>query len=100
MAEPSAVTKSVKWDLNLSLLLTAINIIGATVWWLSMPARLTTVEKHTDDLEIRLRLQETKAATVEGVLGRIDERTKDMQQNLADMRHEFSFHATGKPLSE
>lgn len=98
MPEPSAVTKSIKWDLNLSLLLTAINIIGATVWWLSMPARLTTVEKHTDDLEIRLRLQETKAATVEGVLGRIDERTKDMQQNLADMRHEFSFRATGKPI--
>lgn len=97
MTEP-AVTRGVKWDLNLSLLLTAINIIGATVWWLSMPQRLKTLEGNDADKELRLRLLESKSSSTESMLSRIDERTKNMESNIQDMRHDWSMRYNGNPI--
>lgn len=96
MSEP-ALAKNVKWDLNLSLVLTGINIVGASVWWIAMPQRLSAVEKKSEDHETRIRVLETTESGNASTMSRIDERTKAIQEDVRQIHQDFSFHAGGSP---
>lgn len=87
------VVKGVKWDLYLTLTLTIVNIVGGTTFWLSLPEKLKQTKETLTDHEARIRLLESDR----GLLARIDERTKSIQDDVHQLHVDFSFRASGKP---
>lgn len=90
---PPPVTKGIKWDLYLTLALTIVNIIGGTTFWLSLPEKLKQTKESLADHEARIRVLESDR----GLLQRIDERTKTIQDDVRQIHLDFSFRANGNP---
>lgn len=73
-------------SLGLNIVLAAVSIVGASVFWITLPEKIRSVTVQVADHEIRLRAQETRVSSIEGTLSRIDERTKAIQDALLDIR--------------
>lgn len=84
----------VKWDLYLSIALTIVNLVGGTAFWLSLPEKLKQSKEQLSDHENRIRVLESDR----GLLQRIDERTKSIQDDVHQLHVDFSFRATGNPI--
>lgn len=98
MTSPTVpVARTIKWDLYLTLTLTIVNIIGGTTFWLSLPEKLKLTKEELQDHETRLRALEKTQADIVGIVSRIDERTKAIQENVSQLRADFSFRAAVKP---
>lgn len=85
--------KEVKWDLYLTICLTIVNLIGGVAFWLSLPEKLKQTKETLLDHEARLRVLESDR----GLLQRIDERTKTIQDDVRQIHQDFAFRATAKP---
>lgn len=83
----------VKWDLYLTISLTVVNLIGGVAFWLSLPEKLKQTKETLGDHESRIRLLESDR----GLLQRIDERTKTIQEDVRQLHNDFSFRASGNP---
>lgn len=86
-----------RWDLRLTILLTAINILGGTMFWLSLPEKMKQTKEQLADHELRIRVLEKSSADTSGLLSRIDERTKTIQESIGQLRQDFQFRATISP---
>lgn len=71
----------------------AINILGATAFWWALPTKLAETKETLVDHESRLRVLEADR----GLLQRIDERTKSIQDDVKQLHQDFSFRASGSP---
>lgn len=97
MTTPIAI-KATRWELYLAILLTVINIIGGTTFWLSLPEKIRATKEQLIDHEQRIRSMEKSNADNMAILTRVDERTKSMKEDLSSLRQEvFSFRAQAKP---
>lgn len=86
-------TKGIKWDLYLTLIMTLINICGGTIFWFSLPERIRQTKEQLLDHEGRIRVLESDR----GLLQRIDERTKSIQDDVKQIHQDFSFSAKARP---
>lgn len=86
----------VKWDLRLSIGLTLVNLIGGISFWLSFPERFKQHSVQIEDHETRLRALESDR----GLLQVINERTKNIQDDVKQLHQDFSFRATSSPYSK
>lgn len=93
MSAVPPVARGIKWDLSLTLLLTIINIVGGISFWLSLPEKLKESKEQLTDHESRIRVLEADR----GLLQRIDERTKSIQDDVHQLHIDFSFRASGNP---
>lgn len=83
-----------------SIISTAINIIGATAFWLALPEKIKTITASVAALEIKVQAQETESNKQGNILARIDERTSAMKEDLADIKRAFAFRGNGNPKNE
>lgn len=80
-----------------TIVMSMINIIGSTTFWLSLPEKLKTFAAAQAALELRVQAQESRGTSQEAVLARVDERTKAIQDDVRQLHQDFSFRASGKP---
>lgn len=93
----SAPLKEARWDLRWSIVLTVMNIVALGSFWFTLPMQIKNVSDKLEDHELRLRKMEEAGSTQASMLSRIDERTKAIQDNVTDLRRDFSFRASAKP---
>lgn len=87
------VTKAARWELQASFILTILNIVGMGSFWFSLPEKQKRTEANIADHEIRIRALEQDR----GLLQRIDERTKSIQEDVKQVHQDFSFSVHTKP---
>lgn len=99
----SSLSSEAKKDLKLSkwltaagLLMTLINIAGATSFWYSLPEKQRQTKEQLSDHELRIRTLESDR----GLLQRIDERTKSIQDDVKQIHQDFSFRLNNSPYSK
>lgn len=85
------------WAMGVTILMSGINIIGSTTFWLSLPEKLKTLTSAQAALDLRLTAQESRGSSQEAVLARVDERTKAIQDDVRQLHQDFSFRASAKP---
>ena len=78
--------KSARVALGLTIAGLAVNIIGATTFWIALPEKMRATTAQLADHEARIRATETRGAEQVGTLGRIDERTKAIQDSVGDLK--------------
>lgn len=92
-AGPGSIRQGIKWDLTLTVFLTIINIFGATAFWFSLPEKLKETKETLVDHEARIRTLEDGR----GLLQRIDERTKTIQDDVRQLHQDYSFRMNNSP---
>lgn len=93
----STPLKEARWDLRWSIVLTVMNVVAMGSFWFTLPLQIKMSKDQLDDHETRLRKLEQNGADQSSMLSRIDERTKSIQDNVTDLRRDFSFRASAKP---
>lgn len=78
--------KAARWALSLTIGGLIINAIGATTFWIALPEKMRATTLQLADHEARIRVTESKGAEQAGTLGRIDERTKSIQESILDLK--------------
>lgn len=63
-----------------------INVVGATTFWVSLPEKLRSTTAQLADHETRIRANESRGNEQASTLGRIDERTKNIQESIGDLK--------------
>lgn len=79
--------KSARTALLLTIVSVIINIVGATTFWMALPEKLRTTTAQLADHEMRIRADEARGNEQAGTLGRIDERTKNIQESITDLKN-------------
>lgn len=81
-----------------------INVVGATTFWFALPEKLRNLTAQVESLGLKVaaaeaaqKIQDLRASSQNEVLARVDERTKAMQVDLAQMHQDFSFRANASP---
>lgn len=88
------MSKIVMW---VSLISVAINIIGGTTFWIALPEKFRSLTADSESLKLRMAAVEARSYTADTTLARVDERTKAMQEDIAQIKS-FTFHISAKPL--
>lgn len=78
--------KSARVALGLTIAGLAINVIGATTFWIALPEKMRATTATLADHELRIRVAESKGSEQANTLGRIDERTKSIQDSITDLK--------------
>ena len=78
--------KSARTALALTICGLLINAVGATTFWIALPEKMKQTTAQLGDHEARIRAQETRGSTQQETLGRIDERTKSIQDSISDLK--------------
>lgn len=63
------------------------------MFWLSLPEKIKQTKEELGDHEARIRTLESDR----GLLMRIDERTKSIQEDVKQLHQDFSFSAKSRP---
>lgn len=86
--EAESLKRQRKERLNLALVAVglAVNIIGASVFWISLPERMRSVVSSVADHESRLRALEKTGGEQATTIGRIDERTRSIQESIIEVK--------------
>lgn len=74
------------WALGLSIAVNAAGLIGCTLFWFSLPEKLSNYTQRQDDHERRIRELEAGQSSIKETLGRIDERTKGISDSMSDLK--------------
>lgn len=80
--------KLARMSLYVNIALGAVSTIGASVFWISLPERMRQVTERGVDHEARLRVVESLIGEHAATLGRIDERTKNIQESVSEIRNQ------------
>ncbi len=78
--------KAARVALALTIAGLVVNVVGATTFWIALPEKMRATTAMLADHEARIRATETKGAEQAGTLGRIDERTKAIQDSIGDLK--------------
>jgi hypothetical protein len=78
--------RSARISLIINIILGIVSIIGASVFWISLPERMKVAQERAADHETRIRALENLSGEHAATLGRIDERTKSIQESVSDIR--------------
>lgn len=82
-----------KWLTAAGLAMTIINICGSLNFWYSLPEKQRQTKEQLVDHESRIRVLEADR----GLLQTIDERTKNIQEDVRILHRDFSFRFNGNP---
>lgn len=91
----AAITRIMMW---VSLASLGLNIAGATTFWFALPEKFKNVISMQAATELRVTAVETRSASQEAVLARVDERTKAIQDDVRQLHQDFTFRANGSPI--
>lgn len=75
----------------------AVNIFGASIFWISLPEKLKNVTAQVESQGVRLNVLESQTAGQAATLARVDERTKSIQDDVRQLHQDFSFRASASP---
>ena len=74
-----------------------INVLGASVFWLTLPEKLKNITATVESQGVRLTTLETQTSGQAATLARVDERTKSIQDDVRQIHQDFSFRINASP---